>query len=919
MAADNGEANTQDTSVSNMVTTLISNGVTLGVFFIAFLILRPKFKRIYQPRSFLPTVPEQERTEPQAVSPISWLVQLWHKKDSRILEEAGLDGYFFLRYIRVSFLITVVGIILLYPILLPVNATGKGDAAGLNLLSFTNILSPQQSNRFYAHVFLGWFFFGFCLFMIYREFVYFISIRQAVLTSPAYSTRLSSRVVLIASLPEDYQDENELRKLFRGVHTVYVSRNFKKIEKKVAEREKLAGKLEGAENKMIKMAIKNKLKAENKGKTPKDLSFQDGNISTFVLEKKRPTHRLKFLIGEKVDTINYSRKEVGKLNQEIEEMQAHLDENEKLNSAFVLFNSQEEAQIAYQLLAHNKALHAAPRYTGISPDEVIWANLRIKWWERVTKAMVVKVFLTALVILWAIPVAVVGSFSNIKSLTGLVPFLGFLNNLPSQLQGLVSGLLPTILMAVLMMLLPIIIRQCAKQAGCPTTTQVEYYTQNAFFAFQFVNVFLITTFASSAAATVKAISDDPGSAMTMLSGNLPKSSNFFVSYIMLQALSFPGGALLQIVALILFKLLGTLLDNTPRKIWTRYNILGSTSWGTVFPVYTLLIVVSIAYAVVSPIILVFAAVGFALIYLVFLNNLVYCEVPADGRGIYYSRALRQTLLGVYFGQIFLLALFIMAKAWGPLALQVVFLVFTVFFHRVMLKAFNPLLDAVPMNLMRECTVGSTEKQRLLDGSVEKQRLLDAPPRLSGDVFSDAQAYPDGQADISVAPSHLDVPQEHPILSHEKEGQETDTEKIATTTNTYTSYDGGEDPHYKPPAHQSQILQFLSPYEQLAPRHLQKTFLTPYFHEPVAPLSAEEEKTAYLHPATSAPGPLIWVAQDPYGLSTVEVEETEAAGVEATDKGAWYKIEEVNKKGKKKEVIEFSELSHIPIWSTPVEY
>ena len=399
--------------------------------------------------------------------------------------------------------------------------------------------------------------------------------------------------------------------------------------------------------------------------------------------------------------------------------------------------------------------------------------------------------------------------------------------------------------------------------------------------------------------------------MTMLSGNLPKSSNFFVSYIMLQALSFPGGALLQIVALILFKLLGTLLDNTPRKMWTRYNILGSTSWGTVFPMYTFLIVVSIAYACVSPIILVFSAVGFALIYLVFLNNLVYCEVPADGRGIYYSRALRQTMLGIYFGQIFMLALFIMAKSWGPLALQVIFLVFTCFFHKTMLKAFNPLLDAVPINLMRECAVGAPEKQR----------LLDAPPRLSGDVFSDAHAYlPDEQGNIRATHSaNLGVPQEHPILSSEKDGVETDTEKIATTTNTYTSYDGGEDPHYRPPTHQSTIMQFLSPYEQLAPRHLQKTFLTPYFHEPAAPLTIEQEKAAFLHPATSAPGPLIWMAQDPYGLSTVEVEETEAAGVDATDKGAWYKIEEVNKKGKKKEAIEFAELGHIPIWDTPVDY
>jgi len=55
-------------------------------------------------------------------------------------------------------------------------------------------------------------------------------------------------------------------------------------------------------------------------------------------------------------------------------------------------------------------------------------------------------------------------------------------------------------------------------------------------AFQVIQVFLITTFASGAAAVVTKIIDDPGSATTLLAENLPKASNFYISYFIVQGL-----------------------------------------------------------------------------------------------------------------------------------------------------------------------------------------------------------------------------------------------------------------------------------------------------------------------------------------------------------------------------------------------
>ena len=101
----------------------------------------------------------------------------------------------------------------------------------------------------------------------------------------------------------------------------------------------------------------------------------------------------------------------------------------------------------------------SPRYIGLDPTQIVWSNLRIKWWERVIRYTATVSFVIALIVFWAIPTAVVGVISNVKFLTQKVFFLEFLNKLPGWIMGVVSGLLPVVAMSVLMALVPIIMRR----------------------------------------------------------------------------------------------------------------------------------------------------------------------------------------------------------------------------------------------------------------------------------------------------------------------------------------------------------------------------------------------------------------------------------------------------------------------------
>jgi len=99
-----------------------------------------------------------------------------------------------------------------------------------------------------------------------------------------------------------------------------------------------------------------------------------------------------------------------------------------------------------------------PRYIGLNPGDIIWSNLRIKWWELIVRQSATIGFVVALIIFWAIPVAFVGAISQLDKLQEKAPFLKFINKLPSVILGVVTGLLPSILLAVLMALLPIVLR-----------------------------------------------------------------------------------------------------------------------------------------------------------------------------------------------------------------------------------------------------------------------------------------------------------------------------------------------------------------------------------------------------------------------------------------------------------------------------
>ncbi len=291
------------------------------------------------------------------------------------------------------------------------------------------------------------------------------------------------------------------------------------------------------------------------------------------------------LVGKKVDTIYYCRKELARLNLEIADDQAHPERFQLMNSAFIQFNHQVAAHMACQSTSHHIPRQMAPRTVEVNPNYVLWDNLTMKWWERYLRMLAVIIIIVALIIFWGIPVSFTGALSQIRSLALQFHWLHWILNLPEWLISFVQGVLPPAFLALLFVLLPIILRFLADITGPSNGGEKELLVQNFYFAFVFVQLFLVVSISTGITSTIHTLLDNPISIPQTLAQNLPKSANYFFSYMILQALSISSGTLLQIGSIIVIALFH-FLDTTPREKVSRVLSRPAITWGTMIPVYT---------------------------------------------------------------------------------------------------------------------------------------------------------------------------------------------------------------------------------------------------------------------------------------------------------------------------------------------
>ncbi|OTB12270.1 hypothetical protein K445DRAFT_25843 [Daldinia sp. EC12] len=848
-------------SLAAVISAFVPTWITGLIFVVIFIVVRHWYPNIYAPRTFIGTIPEKDRTPSAGRSYFNWVHTMRKVPDKFILYHQSLDAYLYLRFLRTVIFICFVGCCLTWPILMPVNATGGGSSTELDKIGIGNV---RKKGHLYAHAIIACVFFGFVMFTVARERLWLIGLRQAWTLSKPVANRLSSRTVLFLSAPRDALDEDNMQRYFGDdALRIWPATEVDALESLVSKRKSKIEQLEAAEMTLIRKANREGRKLSKSRAQNEHLTYND--LQDSVKKSIRPRHKPDISpLNEKVDSIEWLREKIKEEEAGIEAARNAYEIGDTHGAAvvFVEFRTCADAQRACQQVASSNVLALAPRYTGISPQEVIWKNLAIPPARRISEEGTALTIVIALIIFWSIPSGIIGLISNIGYLANNVTWLSFLKDLPKPVIGLLSGLIPPLATSWLSKLVPSIFRYIFKSTGSPTNTAAELKVQKWYYIFQVTQVFLVTTVFSGAAPVAAQLMErakDPTSIPELLAKQLPKASNFYLTYFIIQGTTSAADNLLNYSDLLSYLFYDYFFDETPRQKFNRYTSMKGIAWGKLFPKFANFAIIAIAYSCIAPLVLGFAAVGLALYYFSYRYNLLFVIQPKiDTKGQAYTLALQHLLTGVYVAELALLGLFSLRKATGPSIIIGLLFIATLLYNILTNKYLTPLEQFLP-------------------------------------------------ADLASLAERDD--ESAPLLASAEEGQAQSTSRIqqlAQQANVpKTIAQRIIDP----------IARFFEP-QVFASYQAMRSWLREGdlfdSEEDVPEYTEEQVEKAYLNPALTSPTPLIWIAKDPMGVSRNEITENEKYGLKASDQGAW-----LDERGKLRWSVQ--EFEEVPIWKRSVIY
>ncbi|CAK7268872.1 hypothetical protein SEPCBS57363_003314 [Sporothrix epigloea] len=636
---------------------------------------------------------------------------------------------------------------------------------------------------------------------------------------------------------------------------------------------------------------------------------ENAEWAKWLKKSDRPTHRLpKFdwtpswlpgfpLIHTKVDSIYFYRKELVRLNMEIERDQHEHERFPKMNSAFIQFNNQVAAHMACQSVTHHVPKHMSPRVVEVSPGDVNWDNMAIRWWDGWLRTSIVVGVVFGMAILWAFPVAFTSSLSQIDSLVNKYSWLAWIkeNHLTYTVAKAVAGVLPALLLALLLAFVPILLGILANFQGAKTGSQKAEYVQMYYFFFLFVQVFLVISIASGAITTLQDTVNNVQSVPETLAKNLPKAANYFFSYMILQALSTSSGTLLQITVLLVWYVLARIVDGTARSKWRRQTTLPTITWGSFFPVYTNFACIALVYSIIAPLISIFAIITFTLLWAAYRYNMIYVtRFKIDTGGVLYPRAINQTFTGLYFMELCLIGLFFLVRnekgyvACAPQGIiMVVVLALTALFQVMLNVSFGPLLRYLPITfedeaVLRDEMFQRTQDRRLGLTATNNDDMDDEAMTLTGTDSKTAAALGEGNTrvnDDDVELTHLSSKEPHSSM-----GLSSKLNPVRGIVNAGSwAARGGKKVRIAALGKAEESMRTSAAYRQkrrqkdLEAQRAMGEALYGGYNDEIEDLTPEERdalvREAFKHSALRAHRPTVWIPRDDIGVSDDEIRHT----------------------------------------------
>ncbi|KIY74044.1 DUF221-domain-containing protein [Cylindrobasidium torrendii FP15055 ss-10] len=935
MSISAADANKKSTT-KTFATALVANGGLLLVEVGAFLILKQKLGRIYSPRTFLP--PPDKRAEELPKGLWKWLPALLFTSSKDIIHKNGLDAYMFLRFIKMLVWIFLAFTLLSFAVIIPVDMAGiQSGHVGLDRLSWVNIVDEKDHKRLTAHITVVYVLTFFVFWLVRHEMLHFIHMRHQFLISKEHSRLPQARTVLLTSVPDELATDHDMRQFASfipgGVDRVWFFRDTRTLNDLFEARQDACTMLETASASVVRDAVRSwrkTLKAhrkafKKKNKDAEKLVMPDlpqpepskALLDELVPFAQRPKHRTGFLglWGPKVDTIEWCAKEISRLNGEIDVARENHDKEGKfLGSAF-------------WMEAH--------------PKDVVWSNLDDGALQMRTRKVLSWLATVGLIIAWAFPSTFIGTLSNLDDLCHEFTWLAWVCTAHDPVPAIVQGVLPPTLLAILFALLPLVLKALAWYECIPRYSLMSVSVYKRFFLFLLIHGFLIVTLSSGITQAIQDIVEQPTQTVQQLAQQLPGAAIFFLTYLSTQGLAAAGGALAQLVPMLMHFGRKLFLGRTPRQAYEVTFMMPAGDFGVIMPRLSLLATIAFAYSILSPMINLMALVTFCMHYLAFkfLCTQVYDQPEqSETGGMYFPMAISNLFVGLYIEQVSLACLFFLKisidrdSSLIKGVFMLILVAITVSFQSYINSTFEPLTHFLPMSLATTKMATRYARQRH-EKQINKSHEKHLSKEDSMDLFDvrqvsrlkrRMQAIPK-KMDKSLGQVRQEVKRQFvPPRRSDEASLRRDWRKNGSDGHGMDEYqmtdslEPSEDWHESPSAwEQSSQSAGLSRTTTVASRsqsvkshksskyghddksddngssdgeHQKREFAAPSpagvdLSDEEGDDALQEDEHAFDHPSTYEEQPWIWLPRDELGLSEILVGEFREAGIDASCEGA----------------------------------
>lgn len=357
-----------------------------------------------------------------------------------------------------------------------------------------------------------------------------------------------------------------------------------------------------------------------------------------------------------------------------------------------------------------------------------------------------------------VPVALVSLLVSKTALVSFSPRLAQLDRASAFFATAIGMIQPLCLVGIQQLMAPFLM-QVGKVEGHMSFSEVQMKTFSRYFSFQVLNIFLVTAIAGSIFDTIAIIVDTPEAAFEMLGNSLPLMSSFFVTFVTMKTFLGLGTELVRMVALAQGLARYVLFPNSTlrqqRSVRMGLRAIDDPGW---FPFHKILaqdmliVVISIVFAVVAPLVLIPCALFYLCSRILWTHHhlFVYESVFETG-GLFWPKIFRRFVFGLMIAQATITGQFLLKEARQEAVATLILMALTYIFLRNTRARFDATSSALPLEVATIMDMSIEKEQELKNKRKKKAQKTDLTENMQRPPSEDSEKtsyYSDiGEAEI----------------------------------------------------------------------------------------------------------------------------------------------------------------------------